>query len=118
MKFNPVKLLNLTPLQINYLVAVIEGWQHDRIQDGQMKRGADVQLLDDGLNYCDDWRLAGELIERHKIDLIYGSKGCHASKGRLLSPKFTDPLKAVCTLLIELHFGRSLHIPEQLGANL
>jgi hypothetical protein len=122
-----VKAGDLIGAALDWAVAISEGWESDRPQDGQLKRkwlGVDLYVVAGSNTYAHpanryspstDWNQCGPLIEKHNvsIDVQFRSGRWDAFCSGWVNNCET-PMIAACIAIVKAKLGETVSIPAEL----
>lgn len=108
-----IKTSEATPLQLNYLVAVCEGWKREL-----------CYLNAEYPAYGSNWSLAGPIIERERINIRPNQSDGDFKAFVIIRPTGLahrhagpTPLIAAMRCYVAKELGEEVEIPEELCAN-
>ena len=107
-----MKTSELTGTDLNKAVAECLGIEHTRFQ-GQV-----VDQFGNPLMYDDDWSLAGEIIEREKIDVMWcGDRWCAYTMcgDKQLVTEGNTPLITAMRGYVASKLGDEIELPKELA---
>lgn len=106
----------LTGRSLDALIALAEGWEQDPNAPHQWHHaGQGVFLSLEQLRFSREWALAGPIIERRHITLIFGETNWLAEVGGIgltfanHTFRDPDPLVAAMRAFVASRFGPSIH---------
>lgn len=130
-----LKTADLTGAALNWAVAKAEGYKplYPNFPKGALTRGEKSRTWDDGgyiwlveLNYSNNWRLAGPIIERENIT-VYRMPGGVGGEYRAEKPQSLQPgvrgswyaagstyLEAAMRCYVAAKIGEEVDVPEEL----
>ncbi|KPW25779.1 Uncharacterized protein ALO83_00997 [Pseudomonas cannabina pv. alisalensis] len=126
-EFAEVKTADLLGAALDWAVAIAEGWESDRPQDGQLKMpwlsidlrvvaGADRMVHPaNRFNPSTDWSQGGPLIEKYRIDFAQYADQVEAfSQIRSPGSKGGTYLIAACRAIVASVLGETVSVPKEL----
>lgn len=131
-EFVEVNAAALSGAALDWAVAIAEGWESDRPQDGQLKMpwlGIELRVIAGGdhnihpsnrFNPSSDWSDGGPLIEKYQINLEWDGidgqaiwwKGAHQDIVQFQLGN--TPLIAACRAIVASVLGETVSVPKVL----
>lgn len=120
-----IKTSELTGAALDWAVAITQGWQSDRPQEGQVRKGDTYRIVGGTsnieLSYRLNWAYGGPLIDKYSIQVSSPFCGSMAHAyvetgtfggSRVMSGKTT--LEAICRAVVYHCMGDEVEIPDAL----